>query len=115
MTSEELMKIIIAPDFPTGGLIYGYDGVRDAYMTGSGKVIVRARATVEVSKNDRESIIVTEIPFMVNKATLQEKIADMIRDKKIEGIADMRDESDKDGVRIVFDLKRDAVAKGCAQ
>ncbi len=111
MTNEELMKIIIAPDFPTGGLIYGYDGVRDAYNTGRGKVIVRARATVEVSKNDRESIIVTEIPFMVNKATLQEKIADMIRDKKIEGIADMRDESDKDGVRIVFDLKRDAVAK----
>lgn len=111
MTSEDLMKIIIAPDFPTGGLIYGYDGVRDAYTTGRGKVIVRARATVEVSKNDRESIIVTEIPFMVNKSTLQEKIADMIRDKKIEGIADMRDESDKDGVRIVFDLKRDAVAK----
>ncbi|MDP4219961.1 MAG: DNA gyrase subunit A [Bacteroidota bacterium] len=111
ITSEELAKIIIAPDFPTGGLIYGYDGVRDAYATGRGRVIVRARATVEVSKNDRESIIVTEIPFMVNKATLQEKIADMIRDKKIEGIADMRDESDKDGVRIVFDLKRDAVAK----
>ncbi|MEP7235459.1 MAG: DNA gyrase subunit A, partial [Ignavibacteriota bacterium] len=111
MTSEELMKIIIAPDFPTGGLIYGYDGVRDAYMTGRGRVLVRARATVEVSKNDRESIIVTEIPFMVNKATLQEKIADMIRDKKIEGIADLRDESDKDGVRIVFDLKRDAIAK----
>ena len=111
MTSEELMKIIIAPDFPTGGLIYGYEGVRDAYMTGRGRVLVRARATVEVSKNDRESIIITEIPFMVNKATLQEKIADMIRDKKIEGIADMRDESDKDGVRIVFDLKRDAIAK----
>ncbi|MEI8135538.1 MAG: DNA gyrase subunit A [bacterium] len=111
ITSEELAKIITAPDFPTGGLIYGYDGVRDAYATGRGRVIVRARATVETSKNDRESIIVTEIPFMVNKATLQEKIADMIRDKKIEGIADMRDESDKDGVRIVFDLKRDAVAK----
>jgi DNA gyrase subunit A len=111
ITSEELMKFIIAPDFPTGGLIYGYDGVRDAYMTGRGKIIVRARATVETSKNDRESIIITEIPFMVNKATLQEKIADFIRDKKIEGIADMRDESDKDGVRIVFDLKRDAVAK----
>jgi DNA gyrase subunit A len=111
ITSEQLAKIIIAPDFPTGGLIYGYEGVRDAYATGRGRVIVRARATVEVSKNDRESIIVTEIPFMVNKATLQEKIAEMIRDKKIEGIADMRDESDKDGVRIVFDLKRDAVAK----
>src|SRR5438105_30777 len=111
ITSEELMKIIIAPDFPTGGLIYGYDSVRDAYLTGRGKVILRARATVEVSKNDRESIIVTEIPYMVNKATLQEKIGEMINDKKIEGIAGMRDESDKDGVRIVFDLKRDTIAK----
>ncbi|MBS1904560.1 MAG: DNA gyrase subunit A [Bacteroidetes bacterium] len=111
ITSEELAKIIIAPDFPTGGLIYGYDGVRDAYATGRGRVIVRARATIETQKNDRESIIVTEIPYMVNKATLQEKIAELIRDKKIEGISDIRDESDKEGVRIVFDLKRDAVAK----
>jgi DNA gyrase subunit A len=111
ITNEELMKIITAPDFPTGGMIYGYDGVRDAYMTGRGKVIVRARATIETQKNDRESIIVTEIPFMVNKATLQEKIAELIRDKKVEGISDIRDESDKEGVRIVFDLKRDAVAK----
>ncbi len=111
ITNEGLMKHITAPDFPTGGLIYGYDGVRDAYTTGRGKVIVRARATIETQKNDRESIIVTEIPYMVNKATLQEKIAELIRDKKIEGISDIRDESDKDGVRIVFDLKRDAVAK----
>ncbi len=111
ITSEELMKHITAPDFPTGGLIYGYEGVRDAYTTGRGRVIVRARATIETQKNDRESIIVSEIPFMVNKATLQEKIAELIRDKKLEGISDIRDESDKDGVRIVFDLKRDAVAK----
>jgi DNA gyrase subunit A len=111
ITSEELAKIIIAPDFPTGGLIYGYEGVRDAYATGRGKVIVRARATVETQKNDREAIIVTEIPYMVNKATLQERIADMVHDKKIEGISGIRDESDKDGVRIVFDLKRDAIAK----
>ncbi len=111
ITNEELMKHITAPDFPTGGLIYGYEGVRDAYTTGRGRVIVRARATIETQKNDRESIIVSEIPFMVNKATLQEKIAELIRDKKLEGISDIRDESDKDGVRIVFDLKRDAVAK----
>ncbi len=111
ITSEELMKHITAPDFPTGGLIYGYEGVRDAYTEGRGRVIVRARATIETQKNDRESIIVSEIPFMVNKATLQEKIAELIRDKKLEGISDIRDESDKDGVRIVFDLKRDAVAK----
>lgn len=111
ITNEELMKHITAPDFPTGGLIYGYEGVRDAYTTGRGRVIVRARATIETQKNDRESIIVSEIPYMVNKATLQEKIAELIRDKKLEGISDIRDESDKDGVRIVFDLKRDAVAK----
>ncbi len=111
ITSEELMKYITAPDFPTGGIIYGYDGVRDAYTTGRGKVIVRARATIETAKNDRESIIVTEIPFMVNKSNLIEKIADFVRDKKLEGISDIRDESDKDGLRIVIELKRDAVAK----
>ena len=111
ITSAELMKKIIAPDFPTGGIIYGYDGVRDAYLTGRGKVIVRARATIETAKNDRESIIVNEIPYMVNKASLIEKIAEYVRDKKLEGISDIRDESDKDGLRIVIEMKRDAVAK----
>ena len=111
ITNEELMKFIIAPDFPTGGLIYGFDGVRDAFLTGRGKIIVRARATVETDKNDREKIIVTEVPYMVNKATLIEKIADLVRDKKLEGISGVNDESDKDGLRIVIDLKRDAVAK----
>ncbi|MEO6939396.1 MAG: DNA gyrase subunit A [Candidatus Kapaibacterium sp.] len=111
ITSDQLAKHIIAPDFPTGGIIYGYDPVRDAYRTGRGKVIVRARATIETAKNDRESIIVTELPFMVNKASLIEKIAEYVRDKKLEGISDIRDESDKDGLRIVIELKRDAVAK----
>jgi DNA gyrase subunit A len=111
ITSEQLQKWIVAPDFPTGGIIYGYDGVRDAYRTGRGRVIVRARATIETSKNDRESIIVTELPYIVNKANLIEKIADLVREKKLEGISDIRDESDKDGMRIVIELKRDAVAK----
>ncbi len=111
ITSAELMKHIIAPDFPTGGIIYGYDGVRDAYTTGRGRVIIRAKANIETGKNDRESIIVTELPYQVNKANMIEKIAEMVRDKKIEGISDMRDESDKDGCRVVFELKRDAVAK----
>jgi DNA gyrase subunit A len=111
ITSEELMKHIVAPDFPTGGLIYGYDGVRDAYTTGRGKVIIRARATVETDKNDRDKIVVTEVPFMVNKASLIEKVAELVRDKKLEGISGINDESDKDGLRIVIDLKRDAVAK----
>ncbi len=111
VTSLQLMKHITAPDFPTGGIIYGYDGVRDAYTTGRGRVIVRARATITTAKNDRESIIITEIPYMVNKANMIEKIAEFVRDKKLEGISDIRDESDKDGLRIVIELKRDAVAK----
>jgi DNA gyrase subunit A len=111
VTSLELMKLITAPDFPTGGIIYGYDGVRDAYLTGRGRVIVRARATITTAKNDRESIIVTELPYQVNKANLIEKMAEFVRDKKLEGISDIRDESDKDGLRVVIELKRDAVAK----
>ncbi len=111
ITSAELMKYVTAPDFPTGGIIYGYDGVRDAYTTGRGRIIVRAKANIETGKNDRESIIVTELPYQVNKASMIEKIAEMIRDKKIEGVSDIRDESDKDGLRVVFELKRDAVAK----
>jgi DNA gyrase subunit A len=111
ITSVELMKHITAPDFPTGGIIYGFEGVRDAYTTGRGRVIVRARATIETQKNDRESIIVTELPYQVNKAAMIIKIAEMVRDKKLEGISDIRDESDKDGLRVVFELKRDAIAK----
>jgi DNA gyrase subunit A len=108
----DLMKLVTAPDFPTGGIIYGYEGVRQAHLTGRGKVIIRARALVEVTqKNGRESIVVTELPYQVNKVRLIEKIVELVHDKKIEGIADIRDESDRDGMRLVIELKRDAVAK----
>lgn len=107
MTNEELMKFITAPDFPTGGIIYGYEGVRNAYLTGRGRVVIRAKANVEVTKNDRENIIITELPFQVNKANLIEKMADLVRAGKIEGISNLRDESDRDGMRIVIELKRD--------
>ncbi len=103
---EKLMKYVKAPDFPTAGIIWGYDGVKDAYLTGRGKITVRAKANIEIGKGDRESIIITELPFQVNKATLIENIADLARDKKIEDISDIRDESDKDGTRVVIELKR---------
>lgn len=112
ITIDELMKHIKAPDFPTGGIIYGYDGVKDAYLTGRGKVIIRAKVNIETNeKTDRESIIVTELPYQVNKARLQEKIAELVNDKRIEGISDVRDESDRDGMRLVIMLKRDAVTQ----
>ncbi len=108
---EKLLKTIKGPDFPTGGFICGRSGIKDAYKTGRGILTLRARATVEVHpKTEKESIIVTELPYQVNKARLIEKIAELIRDKKIEGIADLRDESDRDGMRIVMDLKRGEVA-----
>lgn len=110
ITSEKLMKHIIAPDFPTGGIIYGYEGVREAYRTGRGRLLVRAKANIETGKGDRQRIVVTELPYMVNKAGLIEKIADLVNDKKIEDISDIRDESDRDGMRIVIELKRDATA-----
>jgi DNA gyrase subunit A len=106
-TSEQLMKHIIAPDFPTGGIIYGYQGVKEAYTTGRGKIIVRAKANVETHKNGRESIIITELPYQVNKANLIEKIADLVREEKLENISAIRDESDRDGMRVVIELKRD--------
>ena len=108
--NQKLMKIVKAPDFPTGGIIYGYDGVREAYTTGRGRIIVRAKANIETGKNDRQSIIISEIPYQVNKASLIEKIAELMREKKLEDIADIRDESDRDGMRVVVDLKRDANA-----
>jgi DNA gyrase subunit A len=110
LTDEKLMKFVKAPDFPTGGIIYGFDGVKSAYTTGRGRIVVRAKASIETGKNDRQSIIVTEIPYQVNKANLIEKIADLINEKKLEDIADIRDESDRDGLRIVIDLKRDTNA-----
>lgn len=103
-----LMEYVKAPDFPTGGIIYGYDGVRSAFETGRGRIVVRAKTDIEVT-NDRERIIVTEIPYLVNKADLIKRTADLVNDKKIEGIADINDESDRNGMRIVYDLKRDAI------
>ena len=108
---EELLKYIHGPDFPTAGIIFGYQGIKDAYMTGRGRVIVRARSMIEVSRNGRERIIISEIPYQVNKTNLIEKIADLVHQKKVEGIYDIRDESDRDGLRIVIELKKDANAK----
>ncbi len=107
---EDLMKHIKGPDFPTGASIMGKEGIKEAYRTGRGKVKVRAVADIEEMKNNRQQIIVTEIPYQVNKARLIEKIAELVRDKKIEGISDLRDESDRKGMRIVIELKRDANA-----
>ncbi len=104
------MKIIKAPDFPTGGIIYGYEGVKQAYKTGRGRIIVRAKANIETGRADRQSIVVTEIPYQVNKSSLIAKIAELVRDKKLEDISDIRDESDRDGLRVVIELKRDANA-----
>lgn len=109
ITIPELMEHVTAPDFPTGGTIYGYQGVRSAFETGRGRVVLRAKATFETLSSGREQIIVNEIPYMVNKASMIEKTAALINDKKIEGISDLRDESDRDGLRIVYDLKRDAI------
>lgn len=110
ITIEELMVYIKAPDFPTGGIIYGYQGVRDAFESGRGKVILRSKTEIEVTDSGREKIIVSEIPYMVNKAEMIKKIADLINDKKIEGISYINDESDRSGMRIVIILKKDAVA-----
>ncbi|MGK7397564.1 MAG: DNA gyrase subunit A [Candidatus Cyclobacteriaceae bacterium M3_2C_046] len=109
ITVSELMEHITAPDFPTGGIIYGYQGVKSAFETGRGRVVMRAKAVAETSSSGKEQIIVTEIPYMVNKASMIEKTAQLVNDKKIEGISDIRDESDRDGLRIVYDLKKDAI------
>lgn len=106
---SELMKHVKAPDFPTGGIIYGYQGVKEALETGRGRIMMRAKANFETSKTGKEQIIVTEIPYQINKATLIERTAELINEKVIEGISEIRDESDRDGMRIVYDLKRDAV------
>lgn len=108
ITIEELMQFIKAPDFPTGGIIYGFEGVRNAFQTGRGKVILRAKVKTEVLKSGKEQIIIEELPYMVNKANLIEKTADLVRDKKVDGISNIRDESDRDGMRVVIELKRDA-------
>ncbi len=108
LTSEKLMKFVIAPDFPTGGIIYGYAGVKEAYTTGRGRIIVRAKANTESLKNGRDNIIITELPYQVNKANLIEKIAELVHEGKISEISNIRDESDRDGMRVVIELKRDA-------
>ncbi len=107
---EEIMAHIKGPDFPTAGIIMGKTGIRDAYKTGRGKVVIRAKTEIEEMKNNRQRIIVTELPYQVNKARLLEKIAEHVKEKRIEGISDLRDESDRDGMRIVIELKRDANA-----
>jgi DNA gyrase subunit A len=110
ITIEGLMQYIVAPDFPTGGIIYGYQGIKEAYETGRGKIVMRAQADIETTASGREQIIVTAIPYMVNKAVMIEKTAQLVNEKKIEGIADIRDESDKDGLRVVYELKKDVLA-----
>jgi DNA gyrase subunit A len=108
-TVDDLMEFVKAPDFPTGGVIHGIEGVRDAFHTGRGRVVMRGRARFEETKTGREMIIVEEIPYQVNKADMVRKTADLVNDKKIEGISEIRDESDRNGMRIVYELKRDAI------
>ena len=107
---EDLMKIIKGPDFPTGAIIYGKAGIDEAYRSGRGRIVVRAKANIETGRSGKNSIVITEVPYMVNKANLIEKMAGLVNDKKLEGITEIRDESDKDGLRVVIELRRDAQA-----
>ena len=111
VTVKELSKIVTGPDFPTGGMIVGRDGIRKAYETGRGQIVMRARASIETGRNKKDAIIVSEIPYQVNKTNLIESIVRLVEDKRIEGISDIRDESDRDGMRVVIELKKDAVAQ----
>ncbi|MBI4364920.1 MAG: DNA gyrase subunit A, partial [Candidatus Latescibacteria bacterium] len=108
---DDLLRIVQGPDFPTGGVIFGRQGIQECYRTGRGHITVRSRATIEEIKKDRQAVIVTEIPYMVNKAALLEKIADLVKEGTLEGISDLRDESDREGMRVVIELKRDAQPK----
>lgn len=110
ITVEELIRYVKAPDFPTGGIIYGYNGVKEALTTGRGRVMMRAKATIETLENGRERIIVTEIPFQTNKAEMIRRTAELVNEKKLDGLSDIRDESDRDGMRIVYEIKRDSQA-----
>ena len=110
ITNEELLEYIKGPDFPTGGIIYGEQGIKDACETGKGRIVIRARTEIELTHSGRECIVVTEIPYMVNKAEMIRKIADLINEKKLEGISYINDESDRKGMRIVIILKKDATA-----
>lgn len=109
ITIQDLMKFISAPDFPTGGIIYGMSGIQEAFLTGRGRIVIRAKAEIVTNANGKDQIVVTEIPYMVNKAMMIEKTAALVNEKKIEGISDIRDESDREGYRVVYDLKRDAI------
>ena len=109
LSIDELIDIIPGPDFPTGGIILGRQGIRSAYHLGRGSIVMRGKVTIDTIRKDREAIIITEIPYQVNKATMVERIADLVKEKKIEGIGDLRDESDRDGYRVVIELKREAV------
>ncbi|WP_316174618.1 MULTISPECIES: DNA gyrase subunit A [unclassified Bradyrhizobium] len=109
LTIDELINIIPGPDFPTGGIILGRAGIRSAYHLGRGSIVMRGKVTIDTIRKDREAIIISEIPYQINKATMVERIADLVREKKIEGVADLRDESDREGYRVVVELKRDAV------
>src|SRR5690606_37246767 len=108
--AERLNELLPGPDFPTGALILGRSGIRSAYQTGRGSIVMRGRVAVETVRREREALAVTELPYQVNKAAMIEKIAELVRDKRIEGIADLRDESDRQGMRVVIELKREAVA-----
>src|SRR5262249_21764905 len=111
ITIEELMRLVPGPDFPTGGIILGRAGIRDAYHHGRGSIAMRGRVAIEQIRKDREAIVISEIPYQVNKARMIERMAETVREKIIDGISDLRDESDRDGVRVVVELKRDAMAE----
>jgi DNA gyrase subunit A len=109
ITTEELLQYVKAPDFPTGGIIYGYQGVKEAFETGRGRIVIRGKAEIETSDNGKAKIVITEIPYLVNKAEMIIKTAELVNDKKIEGISNVNDESDRTGMRVVYDLKKDAI------
>ena len=111
ITIDEIMRIVPGPDFPTGGIILGRTGIKEAYHTGRGSVVMRGRVAIEEVRKERDALIITEVPYQVNKARMIERMAEIVRDKVVEGIADLRDESDRDGVRVVVEIKRDAVAE----
>ena len=106
---DGLMEFIKAPDFPTGGTIYGFEGVKNAFHEGKGRIVMRAKTTIEEIRDNREAIIVTEIPYQVNKADMIQKTASLVNEGKVEGISEIRDESDRRGMRIVYEIKRDAI------
>src|SRR5690242_8470894 len=109
LTIDQLIEIIPGPDFPTGGIILGRQGIRSAYHLGRGSIMMRGKVTIETMRKEREALVITEIPYQVNKATMVERIGELIREKKLEGISDLRDESDRDGFRVVIELKREAM------